>query len=696
MNANAIQNNQNNHNSLSNRPSSAPLRSPRRVSPSPVTRGNNTIQIQQQTQPQTASFGPLKPAFSASDPAAFSDAISTASSLFSDNLPTTDNSVGITKLAAELSHVGMHTRLIKSTDEVFNAHDPNIKQDIIRIIAQYLGDEGYHSAKVTLLDEANVKSSEREEQAMDIKRIKKSVLGSFIQSPHLTKRKIKVESGKYCRQYLKCVTKRNGDWPEVDRLLLKPLIKNQKSFLWALYKQQYLEYIEYQELQKAFTHLTKRLKPLENYQTSPQEFKDLCYLLTSKSVQSVPSFKNWEGIGPSREKLVEQFQTMLDSDTTSKQNAGTFIPPHRLLTLLRQAVSYQVEFSRYHPRVAPKISTLLQNFQSVVIPNAVHKTYTGHQGNVKCAEFVGELGNQIISGSSDNTCRLWNTDSGRCVGILEGHEATVWAVTSNKPGTFVASASGDGTVKIWDVAKKECSQTLKASNADLYSVEYHPNNVSNLLKFLYRFAYPCIYFAIAQKNHVVSGGYDSTIRLFDIERGVIVKTFTGHTLSTTSTIFSSIGNLIISASKDATIKFWDIISGICIKTIASHLGEVTSVDISATGTQLLSSSKDNSNRLWDMRMMQSVRRFKGHQNTSKNFIRASFAGDSLVVGGSEDSMVHVWDADKGTLISRLSGHGGIAYSAVWNANQSLFCSSSDDRTLKTWWFDAAKPVVSQY
>ncbi|KAJ3070988.1 hypothetical protein HDU98_005950 [Podochytrium sp. JEL0797] len=549
--------------------------------------------------------------------------------------------------AAELKHVGMHTRLIKPTDEVFNPKDPNIKQDLIRMIAQYLSDEGYHASKTTLLDESNVKSLERLDHSLDVKRVKKCIL--------------------------------DGDWPEVDRICAsipgKGIVKNQKAFLYVVYRQQFLEYIEHHEIQKAFTHLSKRLKPLEHYQTTPNEFKDLCYLLTSKSVQDVPSFKNWEGIGPSREKLVELFQTMLESDFTNKQNLGTsFIPPHRLLGLLRQAVAYQVEFSRYHPRVAPRITTLLQNFQSVVIPNAVRKTYSGHKGHVKCAEFVGELGTQLISGSIDNACRLWNTDSGACVGTLEGHDSCVWDVASNKVGNFAASGSGDGTVKIWDLAKMQCAQTLKASTADIYSVEYHPGN-----------------------NHIVTGGYDTVIRLFDIERNVVVKTFSGHSLSVTKAIFSPIGNLLISASKDSTIKFWDIISGLCIKTITSHLGEVTSVDMSPSGTLLVSSSKDNSNRLWDMRtVVQSVRRFKGHQNTSKNFIRCAFAGESLVVGGSEDSMVHLWDVEKGNLLSRLSGHGGVVYSARWNSSQSLLCSSSDDRTLKTWWFDPSKPVVSQY
>ncbi|TPX76023.1 hypothetical protein CcCBS67573_g02710 [Chytriomyces confervae] len=543
--------------------------------------------------------------------------------------------------AANLVHVGLHSRLIQDNDEVFNSKDAQIKQDIIRMIAQYLGDEGFNAAKMTLLDESNVKSTEREELGLDVKRIKKCIL--------------------------------DGDWPEIDRICSKPIVKNQKAFLYAMYKQQYLEYIEHHEIQKAFTHLNKRLKPLEHYQTTPQEFKDICYLLTSKSVQDVPSFKNWEGIGPSREKLVDLFQIMVDSDTSNRQSAVSYIPPNRLLTLLRQAVTYQLEFSRYHPRVAPKISTLLHNFEPVVIPNAVHKTFVGHKGNVKCVNFIGELGKQIISGSIDNKCHIWDTESAQCVGVLDGHSSSVWDVASNKAGSFAASASGDGTVKIWDVGRLNCSTTLKVSSSDVYSVEYHPGS-----------------------NHLVTGGYDNIVRLIDIERGVVVKTFSGHSLSVTKAIFNPIGNLIVSASKDSTIKFFDIVSGLCIKTITSHLGEVTSVEMSSNGTMLLSSSKDNSNRLWDTRTAHSIRKFKGHQNTSKNFVRAGFAGEALVIGGSEDSLVHVWDLDKGTLLSRLSGHGGIAYSAVWNSSQSLICSCSDDRTLKTWWFDPSKPVLTHY
>ncbi|KAI8840284.1 WD40-repeat-containing domain protein [Chytridium lagenaria] len=506
------------------------------------------------------------------------------------------------------------------------------------MIGQYLGDEGYLASKMTLLDEAVLKTHERDDRQSDIRRIKKAIV--------------------------------EGDWPEVDKLCSKPIMKNQKAFLYAMYKQQFLEYVEHHEVQKAFTHLNKRIKPLEHLQTTPNEFRDMCYLLTAKSINDVVSFRNWEGIAPSREKLAEQFQNMIDVEMTERD--GTYaVPPHRLLTLLRQAVAYQIEFSRYHPRIAPRIKTLLQDYTSLIIPNAVRHTFWGHKGNIKCVEFIGQEGRSIISGSSDNTCRIWDTETAECLGVLEGHTSRIWDVASSRSGNVAASASGDGTVKVWDLhaPKIPCATTLSGGSGDVYSVMFHPGG-----------------------DHLATGGYDKLVRLYDVERGIVIKTFSGHQGAVTRTVFSPLGNLIVSGSKDNTIKFWDIVSGLCIKTISSHLGEVTSVEMSSNGTQLLSSSKDNSNRLWDVRGARPLRRFKGHQNTSRNFIRAGFASDALVVGGSENGVVYVWDADRGTLLTRLKGHGGIAYATGWSSAQSLLCSCSDDRTLKTWWFDDKAPL----
>ncbi|KAI8586600.1 WD40-repeat-containing domain protein [Geranomyces variabilis] len=555
-----------------------------------------------------------------------------------DATPDDTRRSSLINVAANQYHVGTSDRAVRPTQDIFNANEERIKDDIVRMIVQYLHDGGYHAAKMTLLDEANVKSYEREERQFEIRRMRKAVL--------------------------------DGDWAEVDKLCTKTLLKNHKSFLYAVYKQQYLEYIEHHEIQKAFTHLNKRLKPLEHLQTTPNEFKDLCYLLTAKSAADTPSFKNWDGIAPTREKLAEHFQMMVDFENSDREGS-VYVPPQRLLNMLRQAVAYQIESSRYHPRIPPRVSTLLEDYQSLIIPNAVRSGFIGHKGNVKCVEFVGEEGLSILTGSSDNTCRVWETETGECQAVMEGHTSRIWDVATNKSGSTLASASGDGTVKLWDhkPGKIQCLSTFEESCGDVYSVKFHPAG-----------------------RHVVAGGYDKTVRLYDIERGAVVKTFTGHHLSVSRNIFNPLGNLIVSGSKDNTIKFWDITSGLCIRTIASHLGEVTSVDMTSNGTLLLSGSKDNSNRLWDIRMLRPLRKFKGHQNTSKNFVKAGFAGDALVVGGSEDGIVYIWDVSKGDILQKLRGHAGVVYSAAWSSRQSLFASCSDDRTAKTWWFDNSLPM----
>ncbi|KAF9971333.1 hypothetical protein BGZ73_005738 [Actinomortierella ambigua] len=530
------------------------------------------------------------------------------------------------------THVGRNQNRIQPTDDIFNTEDPRIKEDIIRMIMQYLIDEGYTASAMTIQDESNVKWHEREENIQETRRLKKAIL--------------------------------DGEWADVEKICSKPLFKNQKSFLFAVYKQQYLEYIEHREMQKAFTFLQKRLKPLEHHQKTPAEFKDLCYLLTTKSIHDAPSFKNWEGIAQGRDRLVEHFQSMLEVENTTRGGTA-YVPPNRLLTLLRQAVAYQIEVSRYHPTISPNVDTLLEDFSPLVIPNATRTIMRGHRGNVKCAEFIGSEGRSIASGSSDNTVRVWDTESGHCTHILEGHSSRIWDLSSNDAGTTIASASGDSTVKIWDIkgSKGVCRTTLTGHSGDVYTVKYHPTS-----------------------NHVVSGGYDKIVRFYDLTTGQIVKTFSGHQLAVSKTILNPIGNLIVTGSKDNTIKFWDLVSGVCIRTITSHLGEVTSVSMNANGTLLLSSSKDNSNRLWDVRMIRPLRKFKGHQNTSKNFVRSGFAHNSLIVGGSEDGQIYIWDQESGEIVQKLRGHEAMVYNAVWSPKQSMFVSSSDDRSVRTWYF----------
>ncbi|EME26021.1 hypothetical protein Gasu_63220 isoform 2 [Galdieria sulphuraria] len=536
--------------------------------------------------------------------------------------------------------VGKQSRSFPWYEQIIDPSDRHLKEDIIRLIVQYLQEEDYLYSAAALQDEANVKHKDVLAQQAHLQRVKTAIL--------------------------------EGDWAEVEKLCSQATFKNLKSFLYEVYKQQYLELVDRQEYQKAFVLLQKRLKSLEGYAQRLEEFHDLCYLLTCKSVNEAKSFRDWNGTMAGREALVEQFQRLLDFEVTDT-SAPVQVPPSRLVQLLQQAVAYQIEFSRYHPKAAPRIKTLLEDYHCFVLPNREKQCFVGHQSNVKCVQFVGESGAHLVSGSSDNTLILWDTESGEKVASFIGHTSRIWDIDVTRGG-FIASASGDGTVRIWDAKsdiRSSCRTVISGHTRDVYTVSYHP-----------------------RENHLVTGGYDKSLRLVDVRTGQTIKTFTGHEASISKAVFNPHGNLIISGSKDSTIKFWDVISGVCVKTLSSHLGEVTAVETNASGSLLLSSSKDNSNRLWDIRMARPTRRFKGHQNTSKNFIRVGFGtNEELVVGGSEDGFVYIWDTETGNLVQKLGPCVGPIYAAQWCNRQSLLASCGHDGMVRTWWFDPSTPLT---
>src|SRR5438552_6302960 len=59
-----------------------------------------------------------------------------------------------------------------------------------------------------------------------------------------------------------------------------------------------------------------------------------------------------------------------------------------------------------------------------------------------------------LSGSYDQSIRLWETATGKEIRRFQGHSGAVLCVTFSADGKFAVSASADGTVRLWDVASR--------------------------------------------------------------------------------------------------------------------------------------------------------------------------------------------------------------------------------------------------
>ncbi len=71
------------------------------------------------------------------------------------------------------------------------------------------------------------------------------------------------------------------------------------------------------------------------------------------------------------------------------------------------------------------------------------KTLKGHTHYVFCVNYNPQS-NLIVSGSFDESVRIWEVKTGKCLKVLPAHSEPVTAVHFNRDGTMIVSSSFDG------------------------------------------------------------------------------------------------------------------------------------------------------------------------------------------------------------------------------------------------------------
>ena len=99
-------------------------------------------------------------------------------------------------------------------------------------------------------------------------------------------------------------------------------------------------------------------------------------------------------------------------------------------------------------------------------------------------------------------------------------------------------------------------------------------------------------------SRIVSGSWDKTIRLWDLQSNAIGQPFQGHEDRVNSVAFSPDGTRIVSGSHDKTIRLWDLQGNPIGQPFQGHESDVNSVAFSPDGTRIVSGSGDKTIRLW--------------------------------------------------------------------------------------------------
>jgi small GTP-binding protein len=159
-------------------------------------------------------------------------------------------------------------------------------------------------------------------------------------------------------------------------------------------------------------------------------------------------------------------------------------------------------------------------------------TLSGHTNVVNSVAFSPD-GVLLASGSSDNTIRLWNVQTGQLIRSLEGHTSWVFSVAFSPDGVLLGSASHDNTLQLWNVQTGQLIRSLEGHTSWVFSVAFSPDG-----------------------GVLAGASNDGTIRLWDRLSGRQLGLLEGHTGPVLCISVSADGRLLASKSWDETVRLW--------------------------------------------------------------------------------------------------------------------------------------------
>ena len=282
----------------------------------------------------------------------------------------------------------------------------------------------------------------------------------------------------------------------------------------------------------------------------------------------------------------------------------------------------------------------------------------GHQSIIRSAVLSAD-GQRALSGSWDNTLRVWDTQTGACMEILAGHSGSINSVAWSTDEKWALSGGYDRTLRFWDVENGICLKTLEGHNEKINAIDLSPDG-----------------------RWALSGSDDCTLRLWDTETGACVS-IVEESYAIHSVAISANGKRALSGTTD--FRFWDIKSGTSLATIEAGDLWAKSLDLSPSGEHALICFNSHP-RLFDTGSKEQIATLLGHMEVDS--VALSHDGlRALSGGGVHDQTLHVWDVANKECSAVLVGHSFSVESVSLNAD-GRYALSSSSRDLYLW--DLAK------
>lgn len=246
--------------------------------------------------------------------------------------------------------------------------------------------------------------------------------------------------------------------------------------------------------------------------------------------------------------------------------------------------------------------------------------------------FVSDIvissdGQFALSGSWDNTLRLWEINTGKCTRRFVGHTNNVLSVSFSYDNRQIVSASCDRTVKLWNTLG-ECKYT--------FTEGAHTEWVS------------CVRFPPTPTAPVfVSAGWDKLVKVWGSQTLRLKSDLAGHTGYLNTVTVSPDGSLCASGGKDGTAMLWDLSEGKRLYTLDA--GAIINALVFSPNRYWLVAATINSIKIWDLESKELVDEIRLESNSTGKHSQAPYctslawsADGADLFAGFTDNVVRVY------------------------------------------------------
>jgi len=189
---------------------------------------------------------------------------------------------------------------------------------------------------------------------------------------------------------------------------------------------------------------------------------------------------------------------------------------------------------------------------------------------------------------------------------------------------------------------------------------------------------------------LLTASRDKSIIVWNLTRetekyGVTKKRLTGHSHYVQDVAISSDGQFALSGSWDSTLRLWDLNTGATTRRFVGHSKDVLSVAFSADNRQIVSGSRDRSINLWNTlgQLKYSITE-DGHKEWVSCVRFSPNLQTPLIVSAGWDKMVKVWNLNQCKLRTNMIGHTGYVNTVTVSPDGSLCASGGKDGTAMLW------------